>query len=346
MGITKGLVVAAGLAVGFRLLEAQSEAQGPVYRGRVELVNVTATVSDESGRFVPGLTQDDFTIYEDNVKQTISYFSASRVPVSLGLVLDTSGSMAGEKIEAARAALDRFLTQLLGPEDEVFLYRFNDQPTLVEDWTTDRTSISRSLGRIVPAGGTALYDAITKALPLAQMGRHPKKAVLLLSDGNDTSSRSGPRDTARLVRTSGVIVYAIGIEGELLRALPPRNPRRLPPRPPPPTFPWPGGAGRRTPPIWRPFNPQLRPGWNVRGMEAVNVAALRELTDDSGGRTEIIANPSALRPATAGIADELSRQYELGYTSSGRKDGQWHSIRVETRQPSYEVRARSGYFAN
>ncbi len=80
--------------------------------------------------------------------------------------------------------------------------------------------------------------------------------------------------------------------------------------------------------------------------DGVNVAALRQLTDDSGGRTEIIWNPRDLRPATEGIADELSKQYELGYTSTGAKDGKWHAIRVETRQGSYRVRARSGYIAN
>ena len=85
------------------------------FRSSVELINVATTVYDSDGRFVPGLTQDDFTIYEDNKLQTITHFNADRVPVSLGIVLDTSGSMAGEKIQSARSALDRFLHELLGP---------------------------------------------------------------------------------------------------------------------------------------------------------------------------------------------------------------------------------------
>src|SRR5438067_1588075 len=97
------------------------------FKSGVELVNVTATVSDSNGRFVPGLTKDDFIVYEDDARQTVSQFSAERVPVSLGIVLDTSGSMAGEKIDAARGALDRFLYDLLGEHDEVFLYRFSDR---------------------------------------------------------------------------------------------------------------------------------------------------------------------------------------------------------------------------
>ena len=95
------------------------------FRTGVELINVTATVTDDSGRFVPGLQQDDFVVYEDDEPQEVTHFSAERVPVSLGIVVDTSGSMAGEKWEHAVSALDRFLLDLLGQDDEVFLYRFS-----------------------------------------------------------------------------------------------------------------------------------------------------------------------------------------------------------------------------
>src|SRR5215212_1996993 len=93
------------------------------FRSGVELVNVTATVTDKNGRFVPGLRQDDFIIYEENVQQEVSHFSNERVPVSLGIVLDTSGSMAGEKLDHAQAAIDRFLGELLDPQDEIFITR-------------------------------------------------------------------------------------------------------------------------------------------------------------------------------------------------------------------------------
>jgi VWFA-related protein len=137
------------------------------FSGGVELVNVTATVSDRDGRFVSGLTRDNFTVYEDDRLQTITHFSAERVPVSLGIVVDTSGSMAGEKIRAARRALGRFLTDLLDPEDELFLYQFSDEPVLLQDWTTDRLLLSRELGRIEAKGGTAIYDAATEAVVMA-----------------------------------------------------------------------------------------------------------------------------------------------------------------------------------
>ena len=115
------LVVAGAVA----LLVSHSRPAGQdkfQFRTGVELVNVTATVSDRAGRFVSGLTQSDFVVYEDDRPVDITHFSAERVPVSLGIVLDTSGSMRGQKIAAARAALNRFLFDLLGPEDEFFLY--------------------------------------------------------------------------------------------------------------------------------------------------------------------------------------------------------------------------------
>jgi VWFA-related protein len=319
------------------------------FKSGVELVNVTATVSDGRGRFVAGLTKDDFLLYDDDIPQAISYFSAERVPVSLGIVLDVSGSMAGDKIEAARAALDRFLYDLLGPDDEVFLYIFADQPRLTQDWTTNRAALSKALDRVTPSGGTAMYDTVAEAVPLAELGRHPKKALLVISDGDDTSSRIGVRDVKQLIRGSEVLVYAIGIDGED-PSPPPRAPTARPqPRRPPIPVPFPGIPGRRpggrlwqqTPQIFGPAS-----GWPTSSTSRVNVAALRELTDDSGGRTEVIRGAFDLRSATAGIADELSKQYHLGYASNGDHDGRWHSIRVVMRTGKYEVRARRGYVAN
>src|SRR5207249_12021190 len=94
------------------------------------------------------------------------HFSADRVPVSLGIALDTSGSMAGQKIQAAQEALDRFLYDLLDKQDEIFLYRFSNVPVLLQSWTSDRQLLSRVLGRITPNGGTAMYDAVSEAIPL------------------------------------------------------------------------------------------------------------------------------------------------------------------------------------
>src|SRR6476659_1604662 len=137
------------------------------FKTGVELINVTATVTDENGRFVSGLGKDDFRVYQDEQLQTVTHFTNERVPVSLGIVLDTSGSMEGEKIVAAREAINSFLDQLNDPDDEVFLYRFDNHPVLVEGWTHDKRRVSYDLARIQPRGGTALYDAVADAVPLA-----------------------------------------------------------------------------------------------------------------------------------------------------------------------------------
>ena len=321
----------------------------PRFRSGVELIDVTATVTDATGRFVPGLTRDDFTVYEDDQPQTVSFFSAERVPVSLGLVLDTSGSMAGEKIDDARAALDRFVNDLLTDDDEVFLYRFSDHPMLVQGWTDDRSVLSRAMARVAPNGGTAMYDAVLESLPLAERGRNSKKALVVISDGNDTSSIA-TLDTVRArIRKSEVLIYAVGIDGVNADTF--RQPTARPRNPPPTPFPRPPFGGR--PGGGRiPIFPQFGQGGGGRsfpgnsGDDRVNAAALRDLTDESGGRTEIVRSARDLNPATASIADELSKQYSLGYASSVNSDGKWHTIRVEVRNRSYKVRARQGYSAN
>src|SRR5437868_3675129 len=126
------------------------------FKSGVELVNVTATVSDEDGHFVPGLTKDDFSVLEDGAPQEITNFSNERVPVSLGIVLDTSGSMTPEKMQSARTAIDRFIYDLLDKNDELFFMQFASVPDLLQGWTYDRRAISRAVGATSAAGGTAL----------------------------------------------------------------------------------------------------------------------------------------------------------------------------------------------
>jgi VWFA-related protein len=378
MGSLKLAAVAAFALVATLATTAAQEPQGsdqPSFRFRsgVELINVTATVSDGRGRFVAGLKQEDFRVYEDGQLRPITHFTAERVPVSLGIVLDTSGSMEGEKMLAARQALQRFLYELLGPEDELFLYRFDNEPQLLVPWTTDREQIASAIRRLQPRGATSLYDAIAEAVPMATTGRHRKKALLIISDGNDTSSDARVSELKQLIRESEVLVYAIGIDAVRNRRMQTFRPpwfsrtfsqlssatvfeQRGRPRPTPFPFPRPGGPTR--PPIYPPSGPTTPPRYpppavptnpgrvgRLPSDEPVNVGVLREITDDSGGRTEVIWEPRDLATATSGIADELSKQYFLGYPAAGQKDGKWHSIRLEVNNPTYIVRARRGYVA-
>jgi Ca-activated chloride channel family protein len=332
--------------------------QGFSFRTGVELVNVTATVTDQNGRFVEGLTAQDFVLYEDGKPQEITQFESERVPVSLGIALDTSGSMLGEKIVAAQAALNRFLIDLLGPNDEVFLYRFDGRPNLVQGWTEDRRALSAALGTVKPNGGTAMYDTVAEAVPLAQSGSRRKKALVVISDGNDTSSRTPVGALQQAIRQSEVLVYAIGIDasGGHNYSPPPKSSSQPPPPQPstPRTLPQPSPFPGRAPPPKAappPPPPRSQPSSSSSrssrsSVDRVNPDALRAITDDSGGRTEIIVSPRDLDPATAGIADELSRQYFLGYTSTVPKDGRWHTIELRMKRGNYVVRARKGFVAS
>jgi VWFA-related protein len=337
-------VSAAGLAGHLSPARAAAGAQDPPsqpprFESRVDTVVVSATVTDPEGRFVPNLRAADFRIFEDGRPQTIATFSSERVPVSLGIVLDLSMSMKGARWSAARAAIERLLGGLLDPDDQVFLYGFTDVPMLLQGWTTRRDLLREALARVSPEGTTALYDTIEQAVELAKTGRHRKKALLVISDGNDNASRVGVAAVKRLIQQSDVLVYAIGIDvaEDPLRTAPPAPPR------PPPGGGIPGRPGWPPPVPVPPRPPAPRPGLAEAPVDA---AALRSLTNDSGGRTAIVRSPADLDGATSSVADELSRQYFLGYPAAAPADGQWHAIDVEVvGRNECRVRARRGYFA-
>jgi Ca-activated chloride channel family protein len=317
--------------------------EGFRFKSGVDFVNVTATVTDDDGRFVSGLRQEDFTVYEDGQVQSVSHFSSDRVPVSLGIALDTSGSMSPEKLASARAAIERLIFKLLDADDELFFMEFATRAEVTQGWTTDRQLISNALTRVNAIGGTALYDAIAEALPTAEEGRNRKKALLVISDGNDTNSSIGVSALRQRIRETEVLVYALGVDStsrDTPRVVPP-------PRPFPPTIPFPFPGGGRTQPRYPPIGGGGgTTSWPRSPGERVNADALRQITDDTGGRTEIVRGFEGLDSATARIADELSKQYFLGYTSSVNKDGRWHSIRVTVRDRNMTVRARRGYVAS
>lgn len=271
----------------------------PQWRGRVDVVMVTATVRDADGRLVTGLTASDFRVSDNGDPQPLTQFVTDRVPVSLGIVLDVSESMTGRRIEDARFALRRFVSDLLDPEDEAFLVAFNHRPREIAPWTLQPASLAHVLDAVVPSGGTAMYDAIADALPRFDTRRHQRAALVVISDGADTASDIGlPRLRAEL-RRSDAFVYAIAID----------QPGRRP------------VSGRPDP------------------------YALREITDDSGGYTEIVRDSVDLVDATARIAEELNSQYLLGYAAPRPADDTYHSIRVRLADPSLKVRHRRGYVA-
>lgn len=288
-------------------------AQETVFKAGVDLVDLAVTVTDRDGRFVSGLTKNDFVVSDEGKPQEIVAFSSERVPVSLGILLDVSGSMTDDQLTTGRLAINHLAFDLLDKEDELFLMEFAARGRVLQTWTRKRDLFSEALARankeplqsrvdFQPGTGrtfnygTAVRDAVAASLALAAKGVHRKKAVLVISDGIDTSSRRTVKQVQEAIRASEVLVYALGVDG---------------------------------------------------GSSSVDTKALRRLTDETGGRTEVVKGFSNLEKATAQLADEFNQQYVLGYAASTKRDGRWHTIKVEVRnKKGSKVRARAGYIAS
>ncbi len=176
----------------------------------VGLVNVVATVVDDRGNYVADLAPEDFVVYEDGEPQAIDHFVPMQgLPVSVGVLLDTSRSMES-KIETATDAVEQFLHQI-HPDDDVFLITFGDRPELLRDFTDDRDRLARALQSPWVGGGTALYEALTLGVDHIRGGRHENKAILLISDGEDTSSSTSLERILRELRQSDLRVYSLGL---------------------------------------------------------------------------------------------------------------------------------------
>lgn len=281
------------------------------FRSGTEIVTVTATVTDARGRPVSILKQEDFSVFEEGRRQEIALFALDdRTPMSLALLADTSGSME-DKIEDVIDAIEHFLERLTA-DDDMAILRFSTETELVAEGSgADRDRLSRAAARLRPAGGTALYDAALAGIARVLDGRHRKKVVILLTDGNDTASDARLDDIERIVRQSEVLLYAIGIgHGER------------------------GSFGHQ--PLGR--------------ADTVDAATLRRLAEPSGGRSWDLeaahkGGRDLIDAAILEIAAELRQQYTLGYyPPADRRPGTFRRLRVETRVPEYRVRARAGYW--
>lgn len=179
-----------------------------------ELVSFTVTVTDKQGRYIAGLDRSAFALYEDDMRQEASFFSDRDAPASIGVVFDVSGSMRGEKIIRARDALARFI-QTSHPEDEYSLISFNGSPRLLLDRTRDSEALLSAFGGVNPGGSTALYDAVALGVEALSHSRYAKRALIVISDGEDNQSRSTFNQVKRKLEESGLTIYTILI-GPLL----------------------------------------------------------------------------------------------------------------------------------
>ncbi|MBA2377952.1 MAG: VWA domain-containing protein [Blastocatellia bacterium] len=187
----------------------EDDPRNPV-RVQTDLVTLTLTVTDLYGRYVSGLSKRAFTVIDNNKEQEVTFFSDADAPVSVGILFDVSGSMSGEKIRQARTALERFINSS-HPSDEYFLIAFNTRAQLLLDRTRDGEAVLRQLTLVEPSKNTALYDAVYLGLERVTRGTHQKKALLIISDGQDNSSRYNFGEVRRLMRESDVVTYSVGI---------------------------------------------------------------------------------------------------------------------------------------
>jgi len=274
-------------------------------------------VVDQSNRGITDLTREDFIVYEDKVRQQISFFSEEEAPTSLGLVIDTSRSMASKLNNVIAAALK--LIRESHQEDEVFVIEFKSEAELIQDFTRNIDEVEEALQDVVAHGQTALLDAVYLSVQHAQkQGKHRRKALVLITDGEERDSYYSEDQVVQAMRESDVQVYVIG---------------------------FPQGLDMDR---YNIFKGTAKRKIGRREKRARNL--LDELAQVSGGRAFYPENLSELDPIAQTIARELRTQYIIGYyPTNAQRDGTWRSARVEIKLDEKGnkriARTRSGYYA-
>ncbi len=224
----RAVVIASTLAVlvGAALALAQSQGQPPLTFGTgIEIINLTVTVTDAQGRLVPGLGRDTFAVYEDGVKQELALFNKDRLPLSVVLLMDASASME-DKVAPARSAAKRFVSTLV-TEDRARVVAFNNKIDVLQDFTNDKEALITGIDRLQPSGSTALHNAFYISIKELQKEKQSgpgarRQAIILLSDGENTSSIVTDEQVIELARKAEISIYSIRIttdfEGDKGRA--------------------------------------------------------------------------------------------------------------------------------
>ena len=212
-------LLALSAAIGAQNTSGQIIRSDRVLRSGIDVVAVTVTVLDAEGRLVRDLPRDAFEVYEDGQPQTITQFTNERVPVGLGLLLDVSDSMFGQRIKDARVAVERFLFDLLDESDEFFVLAFNHYPHIISRWTSLPEDVRTPMSELKPFGGTAIYDAVLNALPMVARRNRERAALVVISDGADTASDATVSDVRTGLLRSDAFVYAIAIDSPKRQAI-------------------------------------------------------------------------------------------------------------------------------
>jgi VWFA-related protein len=305
-----------------------------VVRTETNLVQLNVGVVDPRGRAVTSLSQNDFTVYEDGVKQLIFHFEPTYAPFSLVLLLDTSGSTINFRQQFKQAAW-RFL-DALAPEDRVAVIQFNAKVKGLSGFSTDRKKTSYAIERAEGAGDTHLYEALKYALDeLDKEGPKRRKAIVVMTDGLDTLQRNSDRDSLARVQSDEEAIKAIDAKasGPLNAVLSSADRQGVSIYP----LALPSGDPKRLP----------LPDPVIIGIYSAARARLQSLADRSGGRLNDIQRLDQMARLYVEVAADLRSLYTVAYQARGdrSRDGKWHAIRIDVAQPELTVRTRPGYFA-
>jgi VWFA-related protein len=277
----------------------------------VNEVVVHATVFDKKGHIVNDLKQDDFRVFEDGAPQTLTHFSHADVPVTMGIVIDDSGSMRDKRQAVNAAAL--IFAKTSNPQDQVFVVNFNDVYYLDTpgDFATTIEDLKSALDKIDSRGGTALRDSVIASLDHLKLGNRDKKVLLVITDGEDNASRYTLEELMSRAQKSNAVIYTIGLLG----------------------------------------SDETSNLFKMRGGEAHRAAkVLKELAEATGGEAYFPKSLDEVESTCRQIAHDIRNQYTLVYRPTNiKKDGTFRSIRVDAflsdSKTKLLVRTRPGYFA-
>jgi VWFA-related protein len=320
------------LVVLVAVLPAKAQDVDDIIRTDTSLVQLNIGVVDKQGRPITSLTRNDFAVYEDGVKQSIQHFQPVDAPFSLVLMLDMSGSTVSFRPQL-KLASQRFL-DALAPEDRVAVIQFNAKVKSLTSFTTDRLKTAYAIEIAEGAGETHFYEALKLALKELEKEGQRRKAIVVLTDGLDTSLRNADRSTLTKVRTNEEALATIDpqsssdLKGVLASAdrqgvtifplaLPSGDPKRLPIQTP-----------------------------NIVGIYAAARARLQLLADRTGGRLNEINRLQYMAQLYREVAANLRTLYTVRYQPQGERiRGKWHEIKVEVGQTELTVRTKPGYYA-
>jgi Ca-activated chloride channel family protein len=298
--------VAFGLPPGSVSLGAQApQPQRPAFRTGVDVVSLNVTVTNAEGRYVTDLQAEDFSVYEDGVKQDLTFFDRSNLPIALSLLLDTSASME-DRIRTAQEAAVGFARRVR-PQDLGQLVDFNTRVDVAQGFTNSVDELEAAIRKTAAGGSTALYNAVyialkeLKKIQATSAEEIRRQAIVVFSDGEDTSSLVTFEQVLDLAKRSETAIYTIGL---------------------------------------RPREDVLGKGFKEADF------VMRELAQQTGGRSFFPSKIEELGAIYSQIGDELSSQYMLGYMSKNtRRDGSWRRVVVRVGRPGIAPRTKQGYFA-